>query len=643
MARDSLAQTNNSLDSTVKVTVLQKDSLEDAGKELKKLVKEITAVNLNLDKANDSLAISNHTITLQKDSLVNYKSATELILSAEKNLGIDPKVSLEKAIEANRTYDDPHIYEALYRIYKENKFYKTLNNPVSPFTDMTISLDGKAIATGMSNNGVIIWDHNGKVLAELFGHTDEVKALVFSQDGNTLLSGGRDNMAYVWYSDGRKKTPLKGHTGYVLCVAISPDGQMYATGSLDQSVKLWNQKGEEIGSISVDKNKGKHESYINSVVFSPDGQFILTSSNDQTARIWDLDGREIRRFIGHSASVTKAIFSPDASYVLTSSLDKTARLWERYASSDDDKLVNTEYVRYVGHDSSIFAIAFSPNGNQVLTGSLDHTARLWSLSGDLLHRFVGHTSYINGLAFDQEANRIITASADGTLRVWDMRTNEILQKPIPEGKGKVARFFYQSGNYYVYLDDEAFKQKNKEEIKIYSLTEFLSPRNLYWDLNGNVYQNDPRTTDNLLRYFRSRINGKTYTISQDENRYIKEFILATNRGKMSLYRWKVKQFEKIAEFVGHTREINCLKMSNDRKFLLSGSKDHTIRLWNMEGVELDRFEGHEEEVTDVVFSNDRRFYFIGQQGWHPKTMADIRWICQRRGYCTWIESFKYHL
>src|SRR5438105_106005 len=58
-------------------------------------------------------------------------------------------------------------------------------------------------------------------------------------------------------------------------------------------------------------------------------------------------------------------------------------------------------------------------------------------------------------------------------------------------------------------------------------------------------------------------------------------------------------------FSGHTLPVDALALSPDGYQVLSGSRDHTARLWDAgSGRELCRFEGHSAAVMSVAFSPD---------------------------------------
>ncbi|MEH1791108.1 MAG: ribosome assembly protein 4, partial [Nostoc sp.] len=143
--------------------------------------------------------------------------------------------------------------------------------------------DGKRILTASNDNTARVWDIEGKLIAELKGHTDQVNSASFSPDGKRILTASSDKTARVWDIEGKLIAELKGHTDQVNSASFSPDGKRILTASNDKTARVWDISGKLIAEL-----KG-HTSYVISASFSPDGKRILTASNDKTARVWRAD------------------------------------------------------------------------------------------------------------------------------------------------------------------------------------------------------------------------------------------------------------------------------------------------------------------------------------------------------------------
>lgn len=76
----------------------------------------------------------------------------------------------------------------------------------------------------------------------------------------------------------------------------------------------------------------------------------------------------------------------------------------------------------------------------------------------------------------------------------------------------------------------------------------------------------------------------------------------------------VSASEKPEIFVqlGHSGNVSSVAFSPDGKYILSGSDDKTLKLWDIEtGKEIRTFAGHANSITSVAFSPDGRYALSG--------------------------------
>jgi WD40 repeat protein len=121
----------------------------------------------------------------------------------------------------------------------------TLKDHSSWVMSVSLSPDGKYLATGSSDNKAKIWDlKTGKVALTLEGHSDGISSVAFSPDGKCLATGSSDNMAKIWdWKTGEVILALEGHSNGISSIAFSPDGKRIVNWVLrqhDQNLGLEN-------------------------------------------------------------------------------------------------------------------------------------------------------------------------------------------------------------------------------------------------------------------------------------------------------------------------------------------------------------------------------------------------------------------
>jgi WD40 repeat protein len=150
------------------------------------------------------------------------------------------------------------------------------------------SPDGLRIASGSSDNSVIIWDAaSGNKVQALTGHSNNVGALVYSSDGKYLVSGGNDNSIVVWDAKtGKYIDALAGHKESICTLSFVPGSTVLVSGdcmvglgpfgipirhSADHcKITFWNI--EAVQAIkSLDSDCG-----LSCAAFSPDGKYFVT-------------------------------------------------------------------------------------------------------------------------------------------------------------------------------------------------------------------------------------------------------------------------------------------------------------------------------------------------------------------------------
>ncbi len=279
-----------------------------------------------------------------------------------------------------------------------------------------------------------------------------------------------------------------------------------------------------------------------SAEFSPDGSTIITGGLDNLIKLWQRDGSEIVQFVGHTAPIRSASFSPDGQTILSSSSDKTISIWN---------LSGDRLHTFLGHTGAVWTARFSPNGEIIASGSADQTIKLWPRDGTEMLTISGHRGDVRAVLFSPDGEWIISGGADKTIKIWDLDGN--LLKDI---KGHTA------------------------DIRSIS----ISP-------NGKLIASG--SGDNILKLWQIE---KLIADSESQSSELAISELAISESAIKI--------EEIFSIQAHSSAIRSISFSPDGNTLASGSADKNIKLWNLNGKELQIFKGHSDPVRSVSFSPD---------------------------------------
>lgn len=378
-----------------------------------------------------------------------------------------------------------------------------------------------------------------------------VSDLAFTPDCRQIASGSNFGAVRFWDIATRTKVhKFDGADDKMSSVAISPDGTILAAGSDDFTVIVWDLNTKQ----KCYTLNNAHLGWVNSVVFSPDGKTLASGSMDETVALWEVaTGRELRRLENQSSCVNSVTFSPDGSLIATGSVDKMVRLWNISRNSTNLQLMLD------GHSGCINSVKFSPHGDQVISGSDDMTIKLWdTASGDDYLTLKGHEKKVMTVAFSSNSQLIASGSEDKTIRLWDAARGTQLRILKDHSSGINTVLFSPDGNL---LASSSFD----DEVRLW----------------------DAKTWKSL---------GKLDDFEED----IESGTLATQR-PYSI--GTAESSSSYRQLDGHSSKVTRLVFSPDGLWLVSGSEDATIKLWQG-GVERFKLEGHSGQINDLMFSSD---------------------------------------
>jgi WD40 repeat protein/tetratricopeptide (TPR) repeat protein len=189
----------------------------------------------------------------------------------------------------------------------------------SEVTTNSSSPDGQTQGVG----SVRLWRMNGEELKTFSAHSGGINSVSLSPDGRTIATGGADNSVKLWDLQGNHLVTLAGHTNRINSVRFSNNGKLIASAGDDTTIKIWNQKGKLLRTLAG------HTSSVNSVGFSVNSQLLVSVSSDGVVKIWNSKDGRLLSTLQRSSAIGEVNFSSNSQIVATlSGTDNTVILWD---------------------------------------------------------------------------------------------------------------------------------------------------------------------------------------------------------------------------------------------------------------------------------------------------------------------------
>ncbi len=288
-----------------------------------------------------------------------------------------------------------------------------------------------------------------------------------------------------------------------------------------------------------------HTAAISKVAFNPAKPIALTAGYDGSMRIWNLVSGSTERTLHIVGSFGGATFSPDGGYILSGGSDAIMRLWN--AETGD-------HMRTFAHlpHSTVTDVAFGPNGIQAVSVSNDryNCVRAWNLpAGKLLFRLQGHTQTVTRAAFSPEGERIVSGGCDRKVKLWSARNGRLI-RTLQGAREKILAVAFLPDGRHVIAGGE------RKEIRL-------------WNAETGELQNEfqmlEKTPAGSVRDLAVFPDGSVVLAAIDNCIHILD--LQTRK-------------ESIPKILAHTGPINSISLHPKSQFVLTGSSDKMVKLWD---------------------------------------------------------------
>lgn len=339
----------------------------------------------------------------------------------------------------------------------------------------------------------------------------------------------------------------------------------------------------------------------------------LTVTNDEADYGYDVQSSKDSSFRktwnpkytlrSHFDGVRAVAFHPTDPALLSVSEDHTIKLWNltktvpaKKSASFDVEPVYT----FRAHIGPVLSLAVTPSGEQCFSGGLDSVIHWWNIPSSntdpydtydcsvLAGSWTGHSDAVWGLAFSGIKNRLLSCSADGTVKLWH-----------PQERQPCICTFNTDREHGVPTSVD-FNGTDPAHM----VASFSSGDVVLYDLETSqsalVLKGQGDSTAPGANHINRVVSHPTLpvTITAHEDRNIKFF--------------DNKSGKTIHSMVAHLDAVTSLAVDPNGIYLMSGSHDCSVRLWNLDSKTcVQEITAHrkksEEAIYDVAFHPSKAF------------------------------------
>ncbi|XP_017773696.1 PREDICTED: NACHT domain- and WD repeat-containing protein 1 [Nicrophorus vespilloides] len=541
---------------------------------------------------------------------------------------------------------DPQLWHIM-----TNQLVHTFKGHSGKVICMAVTRQSQYLLTGSEDTSIIVWDLRALTMTlRIFEHIAPVLCITSALNNSVIVSGGDDSSIIVTsLGNGKLVMKIDHHRGPVTSVKVTSAGDILVSGSQDGNVCLWSledftilntislQSGVRMIDVSSDSvfllascmdnnlhlrtlatgtelhSLAEHKSRVKSVCLTQDSCRAVVGCSDGRVYIYDVhSGKLAKTLTGQNGEVSAVRVTEKDDFLLTAGGNRV----HFYPFRSDDtvksllKLNKKSQHHLLPHTGYLTCIDVSRDGLLAATGATDHLINIWQLnSHELILTLNSHSGSVTAVSFAPSSLFVASASEDKTVKVWGLTLGSL----VSTFKGHQAPVI----TVHVMMDSSRIISSDRNDTLCIWLADngnllhsYTGPSN-YVDVTNNMKYALCTNADNTLKIWSLIKDDEKFHVGHSEE--ITCFVLTmdslhviTGSRDMSLKVWQVSGGKLSQVLIGHTDAVTCVAVSvADKSLIISGSCDSNLIVWDINtGADVHTLSAHLSYITCVKCSGD---------------------------------------
>ncbi|XP_066137499.1 lissencephaly-1 homolog [Euwallacea fornicatus] len=294
---------------------------------------------------------------------------------------------------------------------------------------------------------------------------------------------------------------------------------------------------------------------------------------------------------GHRDPVTRVIFHPVFSLMVSASEDATMKVWD---------FETGEYERTLkGHTDPVQDIAFDASGKLLVSCSSDMSIKLWDFQQtfECIRTMLGHDHNVSSVAFMPAGDFVVSCSRDKTIKMWEVSTGYCVRTYT--GHREWVRMVRPSPDGTLLATCS-----NDQSVRI-------------WSVASKECRNELRAHDHVVECIAWAPDLAANAINEaagadnKKGAHMGPFLASGSRDK-TIRIWDVGAGIALFVLVAHDNWVRGVVFHPGGKFLVSASDDKTLRVWDLRNKRCAKtLDAHKHFCTSVDFHKSYPYVISG--------------------------------